>query len=80
MADGTLKSVELKTRAGTSVTKSPEHRQTYSEALAKYIIEQEKKGNKFFIQKPGGSIKRFSVVRNPVEHLPSRQVVAPKQA
>lgn len=78
--DGTLKAVKLRTRQGASAVKSSEHRQPYSEALAKYILEQERKGNKFFIQTPRGAIRRFSVVRNPVDYLPSRHAVIPKHA
>ncbi|NMF82001.1 hypothetical protein E1H13_01335 [Nodosilinea sp. P-1105] len=78
--DGTLKAVKLKTRSGASGVTSPGYQHLYSKALARYIIDQEKKGNKFFIQQPGGSIKRFSVVRNPIEPFSNRHGIVAEQA
>lgn len=73
MPDGSVKTVDLKTRRGASLPqlKLTGQGQPYSEALAKYIVEQEKRGNKFFIQGSGGTIKRFSVIKKSNSNISS---------
>ncbi|MFH7243150.1 MAG: hypothetical protein ACHWZW_09905 [Spirulina sp.] len=60
--DGVVQVIGIKDPQASSVSeRTVSQRNLYSEALAKYIVEQEQRGNKFFVQKSDGSIKRFSV-------------------
>lgn len=60
--NGVIQTIGIKDLQGSSASgKTMVQGNPYSEALAKYIVEQEQRGNKFFIQKSDGSVKRFSV-------------------
>lgn len=60
--DGSVKVVDFKisSRASATEANSVAKKKVYLAALAEHIKRLEKEGNKFFIHKPDGSIKRFS--------------------
>lgn len=62
-SNGDLKAVEFwpSAQSGMQQSSVTMQRSLYAQALARYISEQERQGNKFFIRQPSGTIQHLSV-------------------